>query len=441
METKRYHKIFIVIIFCILLTLNMPYVQSGSYKNESLNNLFTSEKDIFLFPRVFPIHIVDDIRGVNKLSDGIVKGHGTSDDPYVISGWKIDCVKWLWQMLHPITPNNAGIYLLDVHCHVVIENNLILNSHPRGDDHWFEGICIHRCSNITIRNNVVRNASGGIMISDSSDVVVESNDIFRCYNGLVSGGMSERSPSLIFNNKMSYCGDGISCGSCNAEIFANEIRYNGDGIETRHDQSFIHNNYIYGSADTGIVCLESENVLENNVILHSNGWGIFVGKLEGGSSPVPYVNRNTIMFNAGAGIYVANGHIRIENNTISENGNYGIYLGDGRGDISHNTIDGNPVGILSSYLGTVVKFNDINANTIYGIISGHDTIVNYNNIESNKYGLHRQDGGPYISAEYNWWGSADGPGGYGPGSGDPVTYQAIYTPWLTSSCSTAGPIT
>ncbi len=42
---------------------------------------------------------------------------------------------------------------------------------------------------------------------------------------------------------------------------------------------------------------------------------------------------------------------------------------------------------------------------------------------------------PWISTEYNRWGSSDGPG-----LGDPVTHQAIYDPWLTSPCATAGPI-
>jgi hypothetical protein len=38
-----------------------------------------------------------------------------------------------------------------------------------------------------------------------------------------------------------------------------------------------------------------------------------------------------------------------------------------------------------------------------------------------------------VDAEYNWWGDASGPGGFGPGMGDEVSEYVDYEPWLTDS--------
>ncbi len=56
--------------------------------------------------------------------------------------------------------------------------------------------------------------------------------------------------------------------------------------------------------------------------------------------------------------------------------------------------------------------------------------VHYNNIFNNSdYGVYCYDYG--VNATHNWWGSADGPSGAGPGTGDNVSANVIYYPWLT----------
>jgi hypothetical protein len=42
-----------------------------------------------------------------------------------------------------------------------------------------------------------------------------------------------------------------------------------------------------------------------------------------------------------------------------------------------------------------------------------------------------------VNAEHNWWGHPSGPGGVGPGTGDEVSADVSYTPWLTSPVGTA----
>jgi len=115
----------------------------------------------------------------------------------------------------------------------------------------------------------------------------------------------------------------------------------------------------------------------------------------------------------------------------------------------------------------VLKSNDIENNTWYGVWSGggSDPVINYNNIKNNEYGIlsntgsdptihnntisgnteygiKNEDSGVYIHAEYNWWGDTDDSGPYkddnGPpdpennydGNGDEVSRYVYFTPWL-----------
>src|SRR5207253_937801 len=58
--------------------------------------------------------------------------------------------------------------------------------------------------------------------------------------------------------------------------------------------------------------------------------------------------------------------------------------------------------------------------------------INYNNITDNtSFGVRNGQMG-ILDAECNWWGAADGPGPVGPGSGDNVSPNVDYTPWLVA---------
>jgi parallel beta-helix repeat protein len=387
--------------------------------------------------RLLPIHISNNnaLVGNTGRNNGVVKGQGTAEDPYVISGWRIDCFKWLWKKEKP--KNDAAIWINKVDKYIVIENNLICNTFSYKDDHWFDGIDVDDSSNIVIRNNIVMDADVGISLGDSKDITVISNEVSSCYIGIATHSYSSKNQVSIYDNEVFYCGDGIRCINSNAEVFDNEVLSNLDGIVTWSDWSYIHDNFIYGSQDMGIVCLKSEAVLERNEIKYSDSWGIFIG-----GGPVPYVSRNSIMYNEGAGIYIAKGDVRIENNTISFNNGCGIECIDNHDEvyIYHNTISKNKKGIRPRD-DTKIYFNNITSNTGFGIYAGGgNPIIHFNNIENNNYGLYRSGMLPWVNATFNWWGSADGPSDWGPGSGDSVTYEAIFKPWLKTPCPTAGPV-
>jgi hypothetical protein len=55
-----------------------------------------------------------------------------------------------------------------------------------------------------------------------------------------------------------------------------------------------------------------------------------------------------------------------------------------------------------------------------------------NAVVSNQTGFVNQNGTP-VNATCNWWGHASGPGGAGPGTGNPVGPNVIFSPWATIS--------
>jgi len=106
------------------------------------------------------------------------------------------------------------------------------------------------------------------------------------------------------------------------------------------------------------------------------------------------------------------------------------------------TVDGSTsAGILvTTYYGPSTKAtitcSKLSKNT-GGIAVGYDETdtsvveAHHNRIVGNtSYGI--DSTAPSVDAENNWWGDASGPSGVGTGSGDAVSANVNYTPWLTS---------
>ncbi|MCK4304484.1 MAG: hypothetical protein KAY24_09625, partial [Candidatus Eisenbacteria sp.] len=94
------------------------------------------------------------------------------------------------------------------------------------------------------------------------------------------------------------------------------------------------------------------------------------------------------------------------------------YFGPGtEAAITGNTLTCNTMGIAVGHLDTdqsvvVAHYNNIVGNTLYGVLNVGEVTVN---------------------ATYNWWGADDGPRGFGPGTGDAVSANVDYDPWLTAA--------
>jgi len=104
--------------------------------------------------------------------------------------------------------------------------------------------------------------------------------------------------------------------------------------------------------------------------------------------------------------------------------------------ISGNEIHGNGVGIyaLNSY-GIDIHENQVYENVGAGtgmvFESCGEVAANYNNIYGN-LPLGVEATGTSVNATLNWWGDASGPSGVGPGTGDAVSDNVLYEPWLTN---------
>ncbi|RMG43412.1 MAG: DUF11 domain-containing protein, partial [Acidobacteria bacterium] len=115
----------------------------------------------------------------------------------------------------------------------------------------------------------------------------------------------------------------------------------------------------------------------------------------------------------------------LQDNVISKSAGSGVLLAHAAGDpgvpadteIRCNDISNNGTGVLTEWVGPA---------------TGAQNRLHLNDITGNTTGV-QNTASDTLPAERNWWGSADGPGGAGPGSGDTVSGAVSFGNWLQSS--------
>lgn len=114
---------------------------------------------------------------------------------------------------------------------------LTITSSP--DTNIFFGIWCEDCSNVTIRNNIIRGNGNSGIVAYNSNVTVEENRIFD--NGHVSIGFYGDSSqtvtirdNVIYNNRNMYAGEGLGggiyCSGIRLELSGNLIYNNRTGL-------------------------------------------------------------------------------------------------------------------------------------------------------------------------------------------------------------------
>ncbi len=111
-------------------------------------------------------------------------------------------------------------------------------------------------------------------------------------------------------------------------------------------------------------------------------------------------------------IQISLSHPKIHGCTIRQGIDNGIYISRGNPDIRCNAITANAGGIKVHGNSNPVIFN----NNIYGNAS---------------FGMTTSYAASTINAEENYWGDPSGPSGIGPGTGDAVTGDVDFDPFLT----------
>jgi hypothetical protein len=192
------------------------------------------------------------------------------------------------------------------------------------------------------------------------------------------------------------------------------------GIETAGGFSglTIRNNKIYDNS--GLSSDDPDALKYGNGILLIRGSGDKIGGPTTAYGPEDLtIENNDIYNNEKNGIYMGpiNHNYTITGNDIYNNGWDGIQI-DLEGTYWNPDFDPTPAGPWSCYDGTSdieAHFNNISENTGYGVrVVGTPT------------------NGFVFDATCNWWGAVNGPGSFGPGSGDHVSGHVDYAPWLTA---------
>jgi len=347
---------------------------------DAINNASDGDT-VFVFSGTYYENVV-----VNKIvnligedkNNTIIEGSGSGDVVYVSADDMI---------LNRFTIRNGGdngIELYDVQ-NCFIENNIISNNN--------DGIHLYSSSICAIIDNTVsKNRYDGIYLDNSSHCQITGNTMID--DGIFIDG-------YLFEYCYTHTIDTSNTVNGKPVYYWSDV-YDGGTVPAGAGQIIL--------ANCGGVTVENQDL--------SNGT---VG-IELISSARCTITGNTISNNNRAGIYLwFFPRCTITGNTICNNNGYGIYLNlISRCTITGNTICNNRYGIgLTSSNDNNIHYNNIYGNTDYGV-------YNYNS--NSEYA---------DNATHNWWGSSDGPGGVGPGSGDAVSNNVIFGSWLTNQSITS----
>jgi len=254
----------------------------------------------------------------------------------------------------------------------------------------------------------------------------------------------------------------------------------GISILTAHDLVVVIDGLTVRNAEHGIGTPGSEDpdmaadiTVKNVRVLNSSGFGISLAFTIEATVEYCYVEGAKTAINAGAIDPFARTSVTFRNNEVV-NSQFGI-----TGYLEDSLIEGNLVrdfvtegkGISGQFLNTEIKNN-----TVTGYVEGaaltfeehygralsenvnvagntftenslgiyvFDTqteltgiTVNLNNIVGNTWRGVWNDGGETLDATKNWWGDASGPGGVGPGDGNDISSNVLYSPWLGAELGT-----
>jgi len=188
----------------------------------------------------------------------------------------------------------------------------------------------------------------------------------------------------------------------------------GDGIwiDDYCNDNVIDGCEVYGNADSGVGLRGGTNTVTGCVVHNNTGDGVSVN----GSSHNE-VSDCDIHGNDDDGIFLSGaGNTTVSSCDIHGNGDDGAaFSGSDGNTFSHCQIreNGDKGAYLASSDDNLFSRCTIRNNTGYGVFADY---------------FFSQD----TSARFCYWGASDGPGGYGPGSGDEISSNVAYSPWLAS---------
>ena len=262
---------------------------------------------------------------------------------------------------------------------------------------------------------------------DADDVVIEN--LFFDFNGIsdTRGGVSGDTGIVV-------C-DLNEPPIKNVKIL-NNIIYTGDGDT---------------SLETGKNCDVSGLLIQGNKFYgdeDGSGEAIYINPFLGTKDVT--IRDNEFYGNLFSGVSIESSRVNVINNTFNSNtsqGNYGIRFISFDGNKTYNDVEilenniqnfiygiriGSSSDVGSIFTAKIEKNiltnNDIGVWVRFGV--NPNTKINFNEIFNNTlFGVNNTDSNG-VNAENNWWGSCDGPSGFGSGNGDAVSSNVTFSNWL-----------
>ncbi|MGH7970176.1 MAG: right-handed parallel beta-helix repeat-containing protein, partial [Limisphaerales bacterium] len=159
-----------------------------------------------------------------------------------------------------------------------------------------------------------------------------------------------------------------------------------------------------------------------------------------GSATTPAAGNWTgLQFESGTTGTLSNAVIRYAGRGDNGWGAVQIQTGSTQPTLTNVSITDNAVaGMIINGAGTnrTITGSTFNRNSIAIEVMGHASPIIHNNIISgNNFGVRNDDPTVTVDATNNYWGSASGPSGIGPGIGDAVSANVTFNPFLTNAPS------
>jgi uncharacterized repeat protein (TIGR01451 family) len=312
--------------------------------------------------------------------------------------------------------DGQGVMVFGTASYTQIEDNLISGNRARG-------VIVLDATWTTLRGNRIgTNAAGTARLGNGTDGIAVGSSTHTVIGDVgrsVPGGACSGGCNLISGNGRKGV---LVSGSPDSQVMGNFIGTSlsgnaglgntGNGVEI--DGAVVQGNVIADNGRAGVATNVGSSILivrnyigtgaDGTTALGNKQWGVYMA---GGLSPT--IDGNRIWFNP-IGLYVDGANVFHNSVSNSPGPVYGEGIDCRESNVVGNQIADNLVGISMLYGSCQAHRNNIQGNSPYG------AKVNYGQLD----------------ATDNWWGAANGPGGAGPGSGDQVSANVLYDPWLGS---------
>lgn len=316
-------------------------------------------------------------------SSAVRAGDGSPSNPYEISSWII------------AGPGEAAITIRNTSAHLTIRDNEIQSAITM--ELWNAGIWLENAQNVTIVETTINHALHGIFLQKSGNIAIKQNSL----NGAQFPGASSL---LVWSAAGIVVRDSndVAISSNNIENHASGIHLSGTGTGYLIDDNTLER-LIFSSGISVQDNVENVNIFNNTIHRAPTGMSITGG--------INITLQSNDVQRTSLGLHVQrSGELRnviTQGNSIS-NGYVGIRSASCEGcEIKQNLITANEVGALLSTQGSAFTANCLSGNDL-AIEPSADANVSGNLIPDDNLLLVRARS-VNVHATDNWWGDADGP--------------------------------